>query len=109
MLFVVDGFVFCWITNFGDEFVVVDDDDVIGCTNVKRFFDKKTDWLELFVEDLSIVDISFVDDIVTLFNVWILGEVVPGGINVNNDDDVEFGSVEDLFTVVVLLCWGFNM
>ncbi len=80
-----------------------------GWTSVTRFFDKKTDWLEFVDEDLSevVVDISFVDDIVTLFNVWIFGDVVPGGINVTNDDDEEeFGS---LFTVVVLLCWGFNI
>lgn len=109
------------VTNF-DELFVVDDDDVDdddededdvdeefvinGCTSVTRFFDKNTDWLELVEEVLSVVDISFVDDIVTLFNVWILGDVVPGGINVNNDDDVVF---DGLFTVVVLLCWGFNI
>jgi hypothetical protein len=84
-----------------------------GCTSVRRFFDKKTDWFEFVEEDLSVNDKSFVDDKVTLFNVWIFGVdvVVPdddGGINVNNDDDVQFGSVEGLFTVVVLLCWGFR-
>ncbi len=98
------------VTNF-DAFVVVDDEVefvINGCTNVTRFFDKKTDWFELVEEDLSIVDISFVDDIVTLFNVWIFGEVVPGGIKVNKDDDEEeLGGF--VTVVVVLLCWGFNM
>jgi hypothetical protein len=59
----------------------------------------------LLEEDLSVVDISFVDDIVTLFNVWIFGDVVPGGINVNKDEE-EF---EGFVTVGVLLCWGPNM
>lgn len=83
-----------------------------GCTSVTRFFDRNTDWLVLVDDNLSLADErSLVDDIVTLFNVWILGEVVPGGgINVNNDDDdVELVSICCLFTVVVLLCWGFNI
>ena len=53
---------------------------------------------------------SFVEAIVTVFNVWIFGDVVPGGINVTNDDvGVEFDGICCLFTVVVLLCWGFSI
>lgn len=127
LLFVVDEFGFCWITNLGvtlfvcfplfDGFVVVDDEVAFvinGCTSVTRFFDRKTDWFGFVDDNLSVVvfvvDISFVDEIVTLFNVWILGEVVPGGINVNKDDeDVELVKICCLFTGVVLLCWGLNI
>jgi hypothetical protein len=61
---------------------------------------------------LSVVvtDISLVEEMVTLFNVWIFGDVVPGGISVTNgDDEVELGRICGLLTVVVLLCCGFSM
>ncbi len=88
---------FCWITNFGvTEFVTDDDEEFVinGWTNVKRFFDKNADCLELFWSKL--LDKSFVADI----NVWIFGDVVPGGINVTKDDDD---------VPVELFCWGFSM
>lgn len=89
---------FCWITNFGvtELFVVIDEFVVInGGTNVTRFFDKNDDddvvdvdvvGLELFCSWFVVK--SFVDDI----NVWIFGDVVPGGISVTNGD--EFVPVE---------------
>lgn len=94
---------FCWITNFGVTALVVDvadDDDefvIIGWTSVTRFLDKNEDCFILLWSLL--VDKSLVDDI----KVWILGDVVPGGINVSNDDD-------DVDAVPVeLACWGLNI
>ncbi len=93
---------FCWITNFGvTEFDDDDDEDdeelvINGWTSVKRFFDKNDDCLELWWSWLF--DKSFVDDI----NVWIFGDVVPGGINVTNDDDDDDVPVE-------LFCWGLSI
>lgn len=89
---------FCWITNFGvTELLVVIDGLVInGGTNVTRLFDRNGDDddvvvvavdLELFCSWFVVK--SFVDDDI---NVWIFGDVVPGGISVTNGD--EFVPVE---------------
>lgn len=90
-------FEFCWITNFDGTVVafvvVVVDDDGGFVINVTRFFVKKTDGF-VFVNDDVLIERSVADEfefvlnslfveIVTLFNVWIFGDVVPGGINVN--------------------------
>ena len=99
------------VTNFEELLVDETEEDVVelvinGWTSVTRFFDKNTDWFGLVEMDFSFVDISFVAEIVTLLNVWIFGEVVPGGIKVNNDEEEEF---EGFVTVVVLLCCGLRM
>lgn len=87
---------FCCITNLGAAEFVVDEEEFVitGWKSVTRFFAKNDDcfafwWSELFVK-------SFVDDI----NVWIFGDVVPGGINVTNEGDGE---------PVELVCCGLNI
>lgn len=103
-IFVVDGcdqifdVEFCWITNLGvTEF---DDEGFVtnGWTSVTRLLDTNGDCLEFFWS-LLLFDRSLVDDI----KVWIFGDVVPGGINVTNDDEDE----EDV--PVEFVCWGLNI
>lgn len=89
---------FCWITSFGATVFVEDKVDeelvMIGWKSVKRFFGKNADDFELMESWLLVR--SFVDDI----NVWIFGDVVPGGINVTNGE---------LGVPVALVCWGLNI
>lgn len=78
------GAEFCWITSLGATVFVEDKVDeelvMIGWKSVKRFFGKNDDCLELIESWLFVR--SFVEEI----NVWIFGEVVPGGINVTNGE-----------------------
>jgi hypothetical protein len=92
---------FCWITNFG--VTELDDEAFVtnGWTSVKRLLDKNDECLEFFWS-LLWFERSFVDDI----NVWIFGDVVPGGINVTNDDEEE---EEEEDVPVELVCWGLSI
>lgn len=95
-----------------DEFGVV----IKGCTKVTRFFERNNDWLGFDMDAafawISLTpDRSLFDAIVTLFNVWILGDVVPGEIRLRTDDegDVALERIDCLFTVVVLVCVGLRI